>query len=435
MRVNQKSLWNVIVAGVMAAPLSVFATNGYFDIGYGAGAHGTGGAQAALPQDSLVQANNPAGIIDLETRFDIGGALFIPMRRSNLADTTVGDGGGWSGVNNFMVPSMGGVLKSSKDMAYGFAMYGNGFKVLYNPNFLTLGNTNIAKENPEINLDLIQVFLQMSAAKRITDNNTLGFAVVGGRQRFGIKGLAAFDLINYSAYPGSVTDRQFDYANGSGWRIGWMGTSPSKTFTWGASYASKVRMGKFEKYKGLFAEQGGFDVPSNYIAGIAVKATPSITVAFDVEHILYSDVPSVGNRGPVPGGDLPLELPTGDTRLGTKNGSGFGWTDGTYYKLGVRYELAPGVIFRGGYNIGKTTIPDDQLTFNMLAPATVEQHYTLGMTYGLGRTPIFGIGKESALSFSYVHAFRKKQEGPTLAGTGLIEMFQDVFEGALNITF
>jgi long-chain fatty acid transport protein len=310
-------------------------------------------------------------------------------------------------------------------------MFGNGFKVLYQPNFLTLNNATTAAANPEINLDLIQLFVQMTVAGRWDKNNSWGVGIIGGRQRFGIKGLAAFDSQQYSAFPGSVTDKQFDYANGSGYRLGWMGTSADKTFTWGASYCSKIRMGKFEEYKGLFAEEGGFDVPKNYAIGIAVKTTPAVTVAFDVEKIFYSDIPSVGNRGPVPNGNLPI----GDQRLGLKNGAGFGWWDGTYYKLGLNYEVAPGYSFRIGYNRGHTTIPDDQLTFNMLAPATVEQHYTLGMTYDLGRTPVFGFGKESALTFSYVHAFRKKQSGPTLAGEGLIEMYQDVFEGALNLKF
>ncbi len=54
-------------------------------------------------------------------------------------------------------------------------------------------------------------------------------------------------------------------------------------------------MGKFDKYKGLFAEQGSFDIPSKYGVGIAVKAMPETTVAFDIERINYADVPAVNN--------------------------------------------------------------------------------------------------------------------------------------------
>ena len=65
--------------------------------------------------------------------------------------------------------------------------------------------------------------------------------------------------------------------------------------TLGATYQSKTKMSKFSKYAGLFADQGNFDIPANYGVGIAVKAAPETTVAFDVEQIQYADVPSVGN--------------------------------------------------------------------------------------------------------------------------------------------
>ena len=60
--------------------------------------------------------------------------------------------------------------------------------------------------------------------------------------------------------------------------------------TLGATYQTKTKMGKFTKYNGLFADQGSFDIPSNYGVGVAVKATPETTVAFDVERINYSGV-------------------------------------------------------------------------------------------------------------------------------------------------
>ena len=45
--------------------------------------------------------------------------------------------------------------------------------------------------------------------------------------------------------------------------------------TLGATYQTKTKMGKFSQYSGLFAEQGSFDIPSNYGVGAAVKATPA----------------------------------------------------------------------------------------------------------------------------------------------------------------
>jgi len=41
--------------------------------------------------------------------------------------------------------------------------------------------------------------------------------------------------------------------------------------TVGLTYASKTYMTKFDKYKGLFAEQGDFSIPENYGIGLAFK--------------------------------------------------------------------------------------------------------------------------------------------------------------------
>ncbi len=54
-------------------------------------------------------------------------------------------------------------------------------------------------------------------------------------------------------------------------RVGWLGKL-SDAVTLGAAYSSKMRMSKFDKYKGLFAEEGGFDIPEHYSLGIAFKA-------------------------------------------------------------------------------------------------------------------------------------------------------------------
>jgi long-chain fatty acid transport protein len=40
-------------------------------------------------------------------------------------------------------------------------------------------------------------------------------------------------------------------------------------------------MQEFDSYKGLFAEQGGFDLPSSFQLGVAYKLTPANQVVFD----------------------------------------------------------------------------------------------------------------------------------------------------------
>lgn len=85
--------------------------------------------------------------------------------------------------------------------------------------------------------------------------------------------------------------------------------------TLGATWASKTKSGKLEKYKGLFAEEGGFDIPANYGVGLAWAPTPALILAADIKRIEYSDVKAVAN----PIGNLF----TGNA-FGTANGPGMG---------------------------------------------------------------------------------------------------------------
>jgi long-chain fatty acid transport protein len=62
---------------------------------------------------------------------------------------------------------------------------------------------------------------------------------------------------------------------------------------------------------------------------------------------------------------------------------------------------------RAGFSHGQQPIPDNQTLFNILAPAVVEDHITVGATWS--------IDKNDELSFSYVHAY-----GDTLNGSGSI---------------
>ena len=54
-------------------------------------------------------------------------------------------------------------------------------------------------------------------------------------------------------------------------------------------------MQDFDKYAGLFAEQGGFDIPPTLQAGIAFDLTPNLTLLADYRHIWFGSVKSIAN--------------------------------------------------------------------------------------------------------------------------------------------
>ena len=69
------------VAAAIALPATALATTaGYFQLGYSTISDGMAGASAALPQDSMIQATNPAGIAFVGSRLDLGVAGFWPFR-------------------------------------------------------------------------------------------------------------------------------------------------------------------------------------------------------------------------------------------------------------------------------------------------------------------------------------------------------------------
>jgi long-chain fatty acid transport protein len=152
-------------------------------------------------------------------------------------------------------------------------------------------------------------------------------------------------------------------------------------------------MPKFDKYAGLFAEQGDFDIPANWTAGIAVLATPDLTFALDVQQILYSGVKSINNPF------RPADLQTGKL-LGTADGPGFGWEDMTVVKFGVQYEGGNGWAWRGGYSYGKQPIPTSEVLFNILAPGVVEHHITLGASKAISPSNEISLALMTALSKS-----------------------------------
>lgn len=409
MRIKSKRVVAAAIVGLLSGSTSALATNGSFMIGFGAGSLGMGGVGVTSPQDSMCVGGNPACLGEFERpQFDMGAGLFRPPRK---AATTVMDGTGVyqdSEVNLYLMPAMGFVWPFDDQLTVGFAaLPAGGGGVTYKPNFF--GNAY-----NYLGTDLVQLIVPLTAAYKVNETNTVGASIVPARQRFLAQGLENFKP--FSASPDYLTNNGHDFANGLGARIGWMGYYFDKRITLGATYATKVYMQKFENYRGLFAERGSFDIPSNYAFGIGVKPVENLTVALDVETIQYSDVPAFANRGPDQT-KLNIDSTGGITSLGNQQGAGFGWKDQTVYKFGVAYKPNDNWTLRAGFNYGKMPIDKEQLLFSLLAPATPEKHYTAGFTYNMGEQSILGFGSEGLVTFAWVFAPNVKLEGPT-TGTG-----------------
>lgn len=442
MRASRKLCYLTPLCALLAAG-SVHATNGYFSHGYGIKAKGMGGASTAMTKDTFGGANNPASMVWVGDRVDIGADLFNP-RRSVSRQGSTGFGGVYNGSvdsdsNYFLVPEFGYNKMLDGNMSAGVTVYGNGgMNTNYNgtqaggagaPSFAPScagAPSNMLFGCGKLGVDLMQLIIAPTFAYKVNANHSVGISPLFGYQRFKVDGLQAFnDTLDFGGGPfsftssqGNTTNNGYDSSTGWGVRIGWFGKL-SDTVSMGAAYSTRMRMSPFDKYKGLFAEQGDFDIPENYNIGIAVKAAPKTTLAFDIQQINYSDVKSIAN------GVSNSLLAPGTVQLGTTNGSGFGWRDMTVFKLGVEHEYSNNLTLRAGFNYGKSPVRSDSIndvTFNILAPGVVEKHLTLGATWILA--------SKNELTVSYMHAFSNAVSGPSVTsllgvgGTETLKMSQ-----------
>ncbi len=402
--------------------MQAFATDGYFAHGYGVKSQGMGGAGVALPQDALAAATNPAGIGLIGNRIDAGVTWFRPQRESEIS------GNGFPGANgqydandteNFFIPEFGANYDISPEVSLGISIYGNGgMNTDYSKSIPLLGST-------PARMDLVQLFVAPTIAWKINPSNTVGFSLNLAYQRFEVKGLQNFAAPagtpqQTSASPNHVTNKGYDSSTGLGLRFGWIGQL-NDAISLGATYQSKTRMSKFDKYKGLFAEGGDFDIPENYAVGLAVKATPKLTLAADIERINYSNVDSVGNSI----NNLLLQ----GQLLGSSQGAGFAWRDVTAVKLGANYAFSDNLTLRAGYNHTSQPIRKSETLFNVIAPGIVQDHVTLGLTYVLAN--------KGEISLAYMHAFEEKINGknsiPASFGGGNANL--NMYEDSLGIAY
>jgi long-chain fatty acid transport protein len=390
-----------LVAACMAA-FPAHATNGYFLPGFGIRSQGMGGVGIAYGRDSLSTAANPANAVNTGMRGDIGFAVFNPERSARQYDAATNTSPSFfppPGVNTtsdsryFIVPEMGFTMPLDDKLHVGMAVVGNGgMNTNFPDQLFNLGTP----ADVAYGVDMMQLLVPITAAYKINENHAFGASLVLAETRFRAYGLDTFLNFDISADEAHLTGNGFDYSYGAGVKLGWLGEFMDDKLTVGLTYASRTWMTKLDKYRGLFAEQGDFDIPENYGIGIALKPAKNLVIAADVLRINYADIASIGNRGPginpdgfgpllgIPRIDTAATLglcPTNPYCLGNDQGMGFGWESMTVYKLGVQYGVNSRLQVRAGLNYSKTPIPNDQLAFNTAAPATVERHYSVGFTY------------------------------------------------------
>ena len=376
------------------------ATEGYFVEGNGAREQALAGADSANPQDAFTTANNPAGLVDVGHQINGDLSLFNPSRQYNATGTAlVAPGSVDSGRDIFFIPALAYAVPLNGDSALGVSVTGNGgMDTTY------YGNVKCAMGAPGVfcggkaGVDLNQALISVGYAQRF-GALSLGIAPVMAVQVFSAYGLGAFGAFGLSSNPGELSDHAPAWSVGGGLRAGAQ-YHINEQLTVAVAGSTPIWSTPFDKYSGLFAGGGSFDVPGEIGAGIAYRVTPLFAVMLDYKHIFYSGVKSVGD---------PMS-PLLPGSLGTANGPGFGWRDIDVIALGLEWRFKDNLTLRAGYAYNTQPITPANVTFNILAPGVVTNHISGGFTYAVNRN--------SAIDFALIYSPRTGVSGPEVTPLG-----------------
>jgi long-chain fatty acid transport protein len=367
----------VVCAGWLGCG-AVQATEGYFQYGYGARQGALAGAGVADSRDAMALSLNPAGLVNVGRQWQFGASAFLPFRSYTATGTLFVMQGDYDSKDNiFAIPNIAYNNPIDADSSWGFAVFGNGGMNTNWPNDINTtagcnapppfgpGGGNSVFCGGTLGVDMMQAFIAAGYARRL-GVVSVGISPVFAIQRIKVEGLSAFAGV--SSDPTNLSDKGYDYSYGAGVRAG-LQWSLAPNFRIGVAGQTPMWMTKFDKYAGLFAEGGKFNIPASLTAGVAWDVMSALTLMVDYKHIFYGSIPSIGNAMSSPG------------LLGQSNGPGFGWHDVDVIKIGAEWRASPAWTWRVGYAHSTNPIKSPDVTFNILAPGVVTDHITGGFAY------------------------------------------------------
>jgi long-chain fatty acid transport protein len=374
------------VLAAAALPLSAFATNGYQLIGVGAYQKSLAGAVTAAPGSAMTAVSNPAGMARIGSRADFSMEAFMPERSVDFG--AMGGSSADSAVNLYGVPAIGWAAPTSEgsDVYFGGGMFGtSGMGVDYAVTGMAPGyytdptDPNTFQGDPLNWTGYSNIsFWQMAPgfAWNVDERLSVGATLNIDYQSVAFKQRVVSDN-------GDVM-QNFDLSRGaSGFGLGFSAGllyDLSKQVTLGFNYKSKQQFAplEYQLAAGDLSGPGGaapagtykldLDFPQQAAIGVAFRPGKALTVSADVKWIDWSDTM----------GTLAVEGPGGMSEPMDP-----GWEDQTVYAVGVAYAVNERMNLRGGYNYAKAPFDEEKVSSNLILPAIVETHYTLGMDYRL----------------------------------------------------
>ncbi len=381
----------------LLAAASAYATNGMLMEGYGPIASGMGGTSQAIDHGNAAMAQNPATLAlmaDGTARFDLAFGLLGPDVKSNMPGIEAKSGG-----TSYVMPAMG-YVKRSGAFTYGVGMFAQGgMGTEYEAtSFLAMGSG--APVRSELGVGNVIFPLAYKVSPDVTVGATLKYIwssldmlmAASGAQLGGMVTGASGNLagalaplsgapwarINFSddnKFTGAASATGFGASVGATFRL-------NKEVLMGASYQPKSSLSDMKTGSsvasmtafGGFADHGqitviDFQMPAVLAIGAAWQASPALLLATDLKAIGWADVMKsfkLRYDSAQMGGSVSFALPQN-------------WKDQTVLTLGAAWKANDQLTLRAGLNLADNPIPD--ATVNPLFPATVKNHFTLGLGY------------------------------------------------------
>lgn len=362
------------------------ANEGYELLGMGPVQQGQAGAGAASPQDATWITLNPAGIVDLERRFDVSyetllarrtlrpwGPIGIPFA-NKFAGTMRDD-------TPVFIPQIG-VIAPGKNGTFGFGLFGmSGTGIDYENSRTTLG---ALLDHGDRRAAYYIAKIPVAYAHEFDNGWAVGVALHGNWTRLRTDSLTL-------RFTPAEADNDWDDALGIGLQLGvykrW------EKWGFGAAYSTRQWMFDFNQYAD--ALRYNLDLPRMFVAGLAYEATPRLEFLLDYKFVDYDGIPQLGK--------LPI---TG----------GLGWDDQHVVKFGANWKAGGRWTLRAGFSYGESPLDNDVVFANALFPATTRYHGAFGATYR--------INKRHDLHFSFLHAFERE-----MTDNGRGDLFSIVGQG------
>ena len=363
---RHNSFKRMALLSALAVPAAAYATNGYQLIGVGSYQKGLAGAVTANPGSAMTAVTNPAGAARVGNRGDFSMEAFMPDRSVDF--TALGGEKMDSAVDMYGVPAIGWTapIADGSNVYFGGGMYGtSGMGVDYAVTDMGMGMSWNGYSNIS--------FWQMAPvlAWNVDDKLSLGASLNIDYQS------VAFQ----SRFTGGPGDTIFDLSrSASGFGLGLsLGVlyDLNPAVTVGLSYKSKQNFSAMEyqlaqgdiTLMGTALPSGTYtldlDFPQQAAAGIAYRATNKLTLSADLKWINWSDTMD----------QLIINGPAGPIPYNT------GWDDQTVFAIGINYDINEKFTIRGGYNYAASPIGPEDVASNLILPAVVETHYTVGADY------------------------------------------------------